>query len=95
MSGSVLPLLLLFSVVSSSYLPTPLLQQGNKRRTAQKLVRTYANHAQECQEHIQQWQEWDGGLQFNVVFHNDGIKSLNKWKVRYLSLQGDSIVRLA
>ena len=81
-----LSLILLLITLSSAYLlPTSVELQGNKKRQPVKIqydrVGTGYFYSSLCEERIQRWNGWSGGLGGSILVKKKGAGAISSWTV--------------
>merc|ERR1711997_149582 len=89
-----LSLILLFITLSSAYLlPTSVELQGNKKRQPVKIqydrVGTGYFYSSLCEERIQRWNGWSGGLGGSILVKKKGAGAISSWTV-VINLDADA-----
>ena len=79
-------LIFMFITLSSAYLlPTSLELQGNKKRQPIKLTYDRSGtgyfYSSACEERIQRWTGWDGGLGGTILVKKKGDGAITEWTV--------------
>ena len=78
-------LVLLVALSSSSYSPTSLESQGNKKRTPPKIQIDRSGtgyfYSSGCEKRIKNWSGWSGGLNGKILVKEAGDPELSTWTV--------------
>ena len=78
-------LILLVALCSSTFLPTSLESQGNKKREPPKIQIDRSGtgyfYSSGCEQRVKNWSGWSGGLNGKILVKDAGDPALKTWTV--------------